>query len=347
VAALAAKADEEVADRLRELRPGLAGVQEKSLTLQEAADKFIRHLELGKSRASSVAKHRAELQAICRLLRVDTAAAKVGKRDVAAMRDLLLQLPANWQRVSTPPAPASEGEKTLTPTTVERVLQTGRRWYRWLHKEGLMHRGSNPFEDIEVARGSGNGDVRPPTVAEADALCALPCPNRFDALSWKAAPAVARYAGMRLAEVGQFQAEDIVMVHGVRCISVSASRGRTLKTASSERLVPISDRLAPHADELLAARPQGQLMHLGDYETKRGVVKVAHYFGRRFATRAKKVAEDLSFKSLRAYASNAMLSAGVGETDVDRLLGHAVSRINRAYKGINLARLKKAVDSIA
>lgn len=57
-------------------------------------------------------------------------------------------------------------------------------------------------------------------------------------------PLLGLYAGARLNELCQLCLDDVVTINGVDCLHIRASRpDQKLKTASSERLVPIHSKL--------------------------------------------------------------------------------------------------------
>jgi integrase len=317
------------------------------MSFRELGDRYLAYL--GSSRAyapASLRKYAASVKALCRLLGEETDAEALSRPDVAKFRDRLLSLPASWQNRSGDPTAAKPGERQLSSRTVDRVLMDLRRMYRWGISEAQLARRDNPFEGIGVARVAVN-HKRAPSPEEAERLMELPRPRAIDALTWRTMPALGRYTGCRAGELAQLRAEDVVTRQGILCLAITAEGDdRRLKTASSKRLVPVLDKLAPHLQELLARRPEGRLVEAGDFVGKDGTVKGAHAFLRHYNRRAKKVAEDLSFHCWRVYANDAMATASVDIGDRERLLGHKSTRTQTAYTPENLRRLKAAVDAI-
>ncbi len=60
-------------------------------------------------------------------------------------------------------------------------------------------------------------------------------------------PIIAKYSGMRLAEISQICRKDIRKEHGILCFDIC----HDTKTQSSKRMVPISDKLKPYVESLL------------------------------------------------------------------------------------------------
>jgi integrase len=222
----------------------------------------------------------------------------------------------------------------------------GKALFRWLRDEGKTTRPDNPFQDVTVARLSSK-QKRAPSAAEVEALMILPRPRGLDATAWRAMPLLGRYTGCRAGELAQLRAEDVIVEQGIRCLAIRGDGGeRRLKTASSQRLVPVAAKINILLDELVAAHPSGPLLETGTFRGADGIVKGAHRFLQAFNRAAKRVAGDLSFHCLRVYANDAMATAGVDIGDRERLLGHKSERTQSAYTPENLRRLKAAVDTI-
>ena len=346
IARCASAADEAIEDQLAELRPNLTGVQE-TVTLREASDHYLDYLESSRSYSpATLRKYSTSLDAACELLGEETDLESISTSDATDYRDRLLNLPVGWQLRKDDPVKAQEGERKVSGATVNRYLSDLRRLYDWLITEDRIRRQDNPFEGIKVAR-TKTTHKRAPTLAEADQLLELKRPRSIDELTWATMPILARYTGCRAGELSQLRTEDVVERRGVRCFRVtSRGKGKTLKTSSSERLVPVAEELVPHLEELLEERSDGRLLYPGDWEGDDGTVKHAHKFLKYYNRRAKDVASDLSFHCWRVYANDAMASAGVDIGDRERLLGHSSNRTQSAYTPENLERLKEAVDSI-
>ncbi len=343
---LLANGNEAVSRQIQTLRGDLAGFTAEPLTLREARDQFVAHLESSRGHSpSSIGKLGTNLHAACRL-RGDTDVERVTKADTRRFRDTLLALPANWQRKNGHPAPAEPGVAKLSPSSVKNHLRYLRQLFRWLIDEGRVARRDNPVDGINIAGMKPNGGKRAPTSVEADGLLRLTGTKAIEALTWRMMPAFARYTGCRAGELAQLRRDDVVTKQGIRCLRITARGAKTLKTVSSERLVPVSERLSPLLDELLGLRPDGALFRAKDWHGADGTIKYAHGFLHTWNRKAKAVAPDLSFHCLRVYANDAMATAGVDILDRERILGHKSTRTQAAYTPENLSRLKRAVDTV-
>ena len=339
-------ADESIARQLAELRAELSG-HESSLTLREAGDRFLRYLKSSQAYApASLRKYATSVDGACHVLGEDADPERLAKADTVRLRDALLALPIAWQlRNGSSPAPRAT-QRHLSGKSVNGYLRDLRRMFQWLIDEGHVKRTDNPFSGVSVARVATN-HKRAPTAPEAEALMNLPRPKAVNAEAWRMMPLLARYTGCRAGELSQLRAEDIVVERGVRCIRItSRGEGKRLKTSSSERIVPVADKLVPHLDALVGKRKAGRLLDAGDWKGKDGMIKHAHEFLKHFNQRAKRVAPGLCFHCWRVYANDAMATAGVDILDRERLLGHKSERTQAAYTPENLRRLKTAVNAI-
>jgi integrase len=338
IAHMAALADEEVKRRLVELKLTVGAGE--GLTLRQAGDAFTGNLEASGAHApGTIRQYRGDIDAACLILGPDLPAASITKKHAIKLRDAFLQRPRNWQHMADPLAAAPAGAALLNPNTVARILRELRTIFDWLEREGRVRLADNPFRGVTAAT-LGHEHKRPPTAAEADALLDLPEPRGFDSLTWWALPRLARYTGARVGELSHLRGEDVETRDGVRLLSITTAAGR-LKTSSSARLVPVSDKLAPVVDRLLAERPHGRLLRAGAYKDK-----AAHRFLKLWNPRAKKVAPDLSFHNWRTFANTRMAEAGVDVHFRELLLGHVGTRTQAAYTAPDLAAMLAAVNTI-
>jgi integrase len=289
---------------------------------------------------ATLAHHRAVLRAASLILGDAARPGDLTREDAMRVRDRLLAMPRHWERRPDPLAPAPKRSARLSPYTVTAHLTALARFFDWLQAEGKVYGQANPFKGLALPHPPHRGK-RAPTFAEAEALCALPRPSKFDPATWIAMPRIARYAAMRAGEIAQLEGADVQDHEGLLCISVVEHGPQRLKTRGSRRLIPVADRLRPTLDALLSLRQAGPLLRAEAFQ-----YRAAHEFLKHYNRRAKKVAPDLSFHCLRVYANDAMATAAVDILDRERLLGHKSERVQAAYTPANLHRLQAAVNTI-
>lgn len=152
---------------------------------------------------------------------------------------------------------------------------------------------------------------------------------------WKGNPdhvAVLRimyFTGARLAEIAGLRAEDIQDDR----ILIRPSEKRSLKTAASERAIPIHPRLAGLMSSLKTR--SGYLWpFLHQPSTGR--------WGANFSKPAQKIA-GVNPKDLRDRAATTLRLNGKNEAMVQRLLGHTPNSISMQYGAVPWSELQKAV----
>ncbi len=320
----------------------------KSPSLREICDYFLKHYQKQNPAPASVSKYNSAISAACFILGEKTAAESMTKKDMLHFRDSLLSAPVGWQKSGIRTAEA--GEKTINSNTVKDTIRMLKNVFDKAIKDQIIDRTDNPASDVDVAEVKTKSK-RPPEGKEIELLCNMPKPKSrlFDEESWKYLPIFARYTGCRVTEIALLTAKDVITKNEILCLRITAfGEHKKLKTASSERLVPVSENLKPDLDKLLKNHPSGRLFpHCGDFNGKDGNIKRAHYFDKAYNREAKKVSKDLSFHCWRVYANTLMADAGIDILDREAVLGHKSDRIQRVYTAENLQRLKKAIDKIS
>ena len=345
------KSQLEVDDFSSELKAFLKrGDVEHRITLKELCGRFTKAYSAGRFAEGSKTKLDSSLRTICHVLGANTVADLIDRERITQFRDTLLSMKINWQ-TRTKSAETS-ATRTLTPETVSIHLSYLKRIIKWGMSEGLLKISANPAEDISVIKAASSPHKRPPSPEEADLLCAMPVPKsgKISELTWKSLPLFGRYTGCRVGELSQLTAGNIVVKNGVRCLQITAfGEGRQLKTESSERKVPVADKLAPALDRVLQERPSGVLFpDCGHCYAKDGktIHKAAHGYIKVYNRAAKKISPDQSFHCWRAYVNNQLADAGVDILDREAILGHKSDRVQKSYTADNLQRWKAALDKI-
>jgi len=179
-------------------------------------------------------------------------ARQITRADACQLQDSLLALPA-YAAKRFPGVSIAEvverakaaGLKPMAPATVNAHLGLLSEVLRWAMREGHLDR--NVAEGLQVPDAPAKDKRRSFTSAELASFFhgALypPGPVR-SGFQW--VPLLCLYQGLRLAEACGLGVDDFKLVDGVACIHVrpDAERGRRLKTASAERIVPLHPALA-------------------------------------------------------------------------------------------------------
>lgn len=119
--------------------------------------------------------------------------------------------------------------------------------------------------------------------------------------------------GMRISEAIQLRPEDFREVDGIRCISVNAENGKSLKTGTSERNIPVNSHLN-EVYERMRALPQGKSV-LGWNKVNAAGSRVANAF--------KQFGLDHSSHDFRYSLSNRLRDVECPDSVRYSILGHA------------------------
>lgn len=354
---ITALAEEDLRKSSKELERFLQRNKENNhiATLKDLCESFMASYKKGKFSSGSERKIEGNIKSFYDIIGVDTPVNEITKETIVNFRDTLLSRPVAWQKRKAGEDAkyfqVKSSEKTIHPNTVNDHLDLAKRIFKWGMVEGKLDWKTNPADGIKVVSRQSEKHKRPPTEQEIEKLCSLPKPRhcQFDEEAWRMLPLFGRYTGCRIGELALLGVEDVIMKQGLKCLRITAyGDGKSLKTESSERVVPVADKLLPKLEQLLAKHKKGPLFpKCGNwYDDKGKLRKAAHYFIKSYNNAAKKIAPDQSFHCFRAYANTEMAEAGIDILDREAVLGHKSDRVQRAYTSENLVRYKKAVDSI-
>lgn len=176
----------------------------------------------------------------------DTPIARITRQDARRFQETALQLPPRLGPVKSPEElqeAIRTATQTISTTTFNNYVKNLTTFFSYAIREGYCER--NPFDGLRVKqRGKVSeersifteADLR--SLFSAEVYASARKPHQY----WL--PLLGLYTGARLNELCQLYVDDVVLVNGVDCLHIRASRpDQKLKTPSSERLVPIHSRL--------------------------------------------------------------------------------------------------------
>ncbi len=164
-------------------------------------------------------------------------------------------------------------------------------------------------------------------------------------------PLIAVFSGMRQEEICQLRHEDVRQEEGIWFFDINGRGTRKVKNATAVRLVPIHDELL-RLGILRLITPSGATQSLMFPLLKPGGSdgRFGHGYTKWFTRYRRDVGlyrRGLDFHSFRHSATTIMHSAGVEDSVVDRLTGHATPGETARYtKKTSLQQLKNAIDKI-
>jgi len=165
-------------------------------------------------------------------------------------------------------------------------------------------------------------------------------------------PLIAIFSGLRLNEIAGLHARDIGEVEGVTAFIIRADQpGKTVKTASGERDVPIHPTLVRLGlfEHVAAIRKAGQArlwpeLKMGGADSTYGA-----YASKRFGAYFKYFGfVGRQFHGLRHTALTTLGNSGVDEMQLKEVGGHvaASGETARYYKGATMVRLKATISRL-
>lgn len=284
----------------------------------------------------------------------------ITRKDARRFQETALKLPP---RINQLPKNQSietiikEATATISLTTFNNYVKNLTTFFSYAIREGYCER--NPFDGLRVKqRGKVSEDRSVFTEEDLRRLFSKEIytsvhtkkPNQY----WL--PLLGLYTGARLNELCQLYLDDVVTINGVDCIHFRASRpDQKLKTASSERLVPIhsklkamgflefiqKQRVAGHArvfPELTCHKKHGYSAAPSKWFTR-----VREQLG------FKDGEEQKDFHSFRHTVADHLKQKGVSEALVGGLLGHQTggitfSRYGKDFRPEVLAPVVEMVD---
>ena len=210
----------------------------------------------------------------------------------------------------------------LSKNSVKQHFEHLRAAWRWALNNSLTLAPIPDFKDDSknLVSGEDQRQHKIPSVEDCDRLCNLPMPKNWrDEKTWRYAPMLARYSGMRISEIAQIRGKDIQVMNGILCFALPETG--SFKTCESLRAVPIATKIKNVVMKLAQEAGDGLLLDLGSTVSKGERTQHGGPYAKAYGRAAKKVGE-YSFHSLRGYANSQMADAGVQDTCRRALLGH-------------------------
>ena len=293
--------------------------------------------------------------------------AAISKASARELKALLLKLPANMtQRFpgKTFQEAIELGTRTglgsISPKTINKKLSNLSTFFGWLKDQGYVE--SNPFSGLAVRYVSSRRKRDPFTPKQ---LATIFSSGVFEAghqsrprgATWQDLenywiPLIGMFTGMRLGEIAQLTTEDIRQVQDIWVFDVHDRAGNQLKTASSNRQVPVHHRLIDlglltYRDDVAAAGHHRLFPELEKASDGFESSAFSKRFARYLAKCGVKIDQRLTFHSFRHTIKDLMREAGVDRSLQDAICGHDDGSVQAGYgRGYSAAALSKALHAL-
>ena len=327
-------------------------------------------------------KTRAKYDGVMRVAKsyfqASTPAISVTRADCRGfMDDILRYLPPNWgknralAKVDVTHAAKVARDKGLTPMhpkTQREYLRVLHGIFRWAHVEEYIAVVPTAGLNVVMPKGYKRQKTRGPfNISDLTRIFSTPlytgcvdgergyakrgtCRPR-NARFW--VPLIALYSGMRLNEIVSLRGSDIALDDDIWVIRVleDIEAGKELKTASSERIIPIHKELVAlgfpeFVQEKVAEGVTLLFPEIKASGGRRPSDNFSQWFGR-FLSSADVKSPSLNFHSFRHSFRDRLREADLSVEKIKALGGWASTEVHEGYgKGYSVSTLKEAIDQV-
>ncbi|WP_369959426.1 DUF6538 domain-containing protein [Pseudomonas benzenivorans] len=323
----------------RKGRPAVALVPDQSdlgPRFSEVVEEHLRHQLSEGVALKTIDDKRAVANLLIRVIG-DQPIKLITRKEARQFRETAIKLPPRLNQLSSKSIEQAieEATSTISPTTFNNYAKNLTTFFSYAIREGYCER--NPFDGLRIKQrrkvseersAFSDDDLRrlfsKATYAPADTSK----PHQY----WL--PLLGLYTGARLNELCQLYVDDVVVINGVDCLHIREGRpDQKLKTASSERLVPLHSRLKAlgFLDYVQRQRAAGQarvFSELTCHKMHGYAAGPSKWFARvREALGFRGEASKKDFHSFRHTLADHLKQKGVPEALVGGLLGHQAGGI--------------------
>jgi integrase len=305
------------------------------------------------------------------LIGADKSMTLVDIEDVKLVRDALSQLPPNYMKMTANKGvtvneamAANQSGVSLSVKTQDKYFTMFRQLMIWGAAEGYLDKVPGAGVKVAGLKKLVPGEQRDPyspdqltkivqsplyTGHKSSDCRYKPGPLLIrDGYFW--VPLIALYSGMRLGEILQLLKSDVKAENDTWYFDVNKGDGKSLKTASSKRRVPIHRTLLDLG--LLNYVQSGEQSGRIFLEIKKGSDGYhSHHFSKwwgRFAGHVGFKSPRTAFHSFRHNFLDALRAAETPEYVNKALAGHSDNSVHSQYGGgAMLSQLKTAIDKVA
>jgi integrase len=335
------------------------------MSIAELADSYTKEKQIGDNWAPKTAMERADHIALLKeILDAATDIRSLTAAHAKQVKDTLVAYPKNRSKnVLTRERPLAEilnfpGVDTISVTTINKYLQSYGDMFEWAKRNS--HVDANLFAGLSIRLNKKRGQIERAPFSNEQVRMMLDAviynKNGIVKKNYqKWGPLIGIYTGARLNEIAQIHLKDIRQENGIWCFDLNDDGGgKQLKTAASQRLVPIHSRLLHLGllEHVEALRSHGTLKLFPDftYSPQNGWGRsLGRWFNEVFLTDLGIKSKELVFHSLRHTVVTRLMQAGIEETIVKALVGHqqqGVTQQSYFKQGYTMTQLNAALQRL-
>lgn len=250
-----------------------------------------------------------------------------------------------------------DAKPLVAAKTINRWLSAVGAFCKWAINQGHLDREVNPCHGLYL-----NVEDRPPETFTPEQLQTIFTSEMFvegvtrDLWFWTSL--VQLFTGMRQGEVAQLLVKDVFEQHGRHTIFVTkrGGGGKSLKTASSERVVVVHPELVRlgfirHVEEMTSAGAERLFPAAEKNSRGQWIADYSREFSRHLARIGVKEGPGLSSHSFRHTAIDAMRGGGYLNEEIAPIVGHAKTKLQTSgYGKVAEDRVRRdapVIDSIS
>jgi integrase len=309
----------------------------------EVTAKYLTELSHVGAHAAKTESEKQDALALMSDICEDKPVALMSKADAQRVKDVLLRLPRNRNKAAQTRGKTLaemlevKGVQVISARTANAYLSAMQTFFKWAVDNGYADVNIFTGTRFKGAKKSKDGER---TAFSTDQLrtiyrqLTLNPDGLVNKYEHKWGTLIGMFTGMRLNEVAQLEVGDIREVNGVWCIDVTedGDDNKRLKNASSQRRVPIHDRLLACGllDFVEQQRASGsaRLFPGLSYSKQNGYGRnVGRWFNEKFLPSLDMKHPGLVFHSLRHTMVTRLGQSDAADIKVKAIVGHAQSGV--------------------
>lgn len=338
---------------------------QQDTTLEQLIDKYVAERVRGGNWTSRTGKdYRSKFSLLCDILSQGMPSGAIDAATARRVKDTLQRVPKNLKtspmtrNLSFQDALALENVARMDVKTINTHLAAYKGLFKWAESNSYVDK--NVFAGMAIKQGKTANNAREAFSGEQIELIQDTIVRNERGLIKKKyqhwGPLIGLYTGARLNEIAQLELTDIRQEDGIWCFDINdQSEGKTLKTTSARRLIPIHSKLIElgfitYVDTLRNSK-QSRLLHELGYSEGTGYGRnLSRWFNGPFLKALGMDRDGLVFHSFRHAMITNLLQSGVAEPLTKSIVGHAQEGVTQTVyfeKGYTVAQKQEALESIS
>lgn len=340
-------------------------------TVQKAIEEYLAHRRQAGIKEKQVTDAEGDLRILVEAFGADKLIDEIGTAESGMIWSALVSLPPHHRRhpeladldLFEKARKAKELKlEPLHPRSIKSYLGSLKNLFE--HERMAGHVTANPFAEKVVIKTARRKKLEKPFRSDEletlfrDTLFAgaksaeRPYdPGAFLVNDWRFwAPVIALMTGARIGEIAQLRPCDVLEREGILILDFNEEQGKSLKTDSSKRLVPVHSRLVALGLGALARERSAHPLLLPDVpkpiagDHGAGLSK---WMSERYLPRLNlKTRPGLGFHSFRHSLKTLLRSAGVTDSISNHILGHGARSVDERYGSVELKAARDAIEKI-